>query len=99
MPFKTSLKESIKYNIKKPKMYKVILYNDDYTTMEFVIEILINIFNKVPANAVKITFDVHKNGSGIAGIYPYDIAATKINEVKKSAYESGYPLKLTMREV
>ncbi|PJI10156.1 MULTISPECIES: ATP-dependent Clp protease adaptor ClpS [Clostridium] len=99
MSFKTSLKENIKFNIKKPKMYKVILHNDDYTTMEFVIEILINIFNKVPANAVKITFDVHKNGSGIAGIYPYDIAATKINEVKESAYENGYPLKLTMREV
>lgn len=67
--------------------------------MEFVIEILINVFNKVPANAVKITFDVHKNGIGIAGVYPYDIAATKINEVKKLAYKNGYPLKLTMGEV
>ncbi|URZ16260.1 ATP-dependent Clp protease adaptor ClpS [Clostridium felsineum] len=99
MSLKTSFEENMKLKIKKPKMYKVILHNDDYTTMEFVIEVLIDVFNKVPANAVKITFDVHKHGIGIAGIYPYDIALTKINEVEKLASKNGYPLKLTMGEV
>lgn len=91
-------KENIKIEIKKPKMYKVILHNDDYTTMEFVVHILIKIFNKKSFEASKIMYDVHKKGIGIAGIYTYDIAITKIDKVMNMAKENGFPLKLSMEE-
>lgn len=94
----TLLKEDIVTKIRKPKMYKVIMHNDDYTTMEFVIEVLISVFKKNPAEATKIMFDVHKKGAGVAGIYSYDIAATKVSQVRKMAKESGHPLRLSMKE-
>ncbi|MCY6369168.1 ATP-dependent Clp protease adaptor ClpS [Clostridium ganghwense] len=91
-------KEDSKIKVKKPKMYKVILHNDDYTTMEFVIEVLVMVFNKKPAEASKIMYDVHKRGIGIAGVYSYDIATTKIAQVMDMAEKSGFPLKLSMEE-
>lgn len=95
----TKLEEKTVVNIEKPKMYKVIIYNDDYTTMDFVVEVLVSIFSKNVPEAVKIMFSVHKKGSGVAGIYSYDIAATKIKQTQNMANESGYPLKLTMEGV
>lgn len=95
----TKLEEKTILDIKKPKMYKVIIYNDDYTTMDFVVEVLVSIFSKNVPEAVKIMFSVHKKGSGVAGIYSYDIAATKIKQTQNMANESGYPLKLTMEGV
>lgn len=94
----TKLKERIDINIKRPKMYRVILHNDDYTTMEFVVEILVEIFNKNPIEASKIMYDVHKKGTGVAGVYPYDIAATKIAIVMDKAEIDQFPLKLSMEE-
>lgn len=94
----TKLKERIAINIKRPKMYRVILHNDDYTTMEFVVEILVEIFNKNPIEASKIMYDVHKKGAGVAGVYPYDIAATKIAIVMDKAEIDQFPLKLSMEE-
>lgn len=91
-------KENIRIKAKKPKMYKVIFHNDDYTTMEFVIEVLVKVFSKNPAEASKIMYDVHKKGRGVAGIYSYDIAMTKISQVMDMSEESGFPLKLTMEE-
>lgn len=88
-----------KIKVKKPKQYKVIMYNDDYTTMEFVIEVLIRIFNKKPQEAEKIMMDVHKAGKGIAGIYSYDIAMTKTNTAMGWAKEAGFPFKLSIEEV
>jgi len=92
----TILKNKITNKIQVPKMYKVVLHNDDYTTMEFVIEILMKVFNKSSAEAITVTFNVHKQGKGIAGVYSFDIAQTKIKIVRDTAREKGYPLKLTM---
>lgn len=95
----TKLEEKTITEIKKPRMYKVIIYNDDYTTMDFVVEVLVRVFSKSVPEAVKIMFNVHRKGSGVAGIYSYDIAATKIKQTQNMATESGYPLKLTMEGV
>lgn len=76
-----------------PRMYKVVIFNDDYTTMDFVVEVLITFFNKSASEATKIMLDVHKKGKGICGIYIYDIAATKVNQVNKYSRENDFPLK------
>lgn len=92
-------KQKDKVKIKKPKNYKVIMYNDDYTTMEFVINILVSVFNKNLIEAEKIMLDVHQKGKGIAGIYSYDIAMTKVATAMSLAKEQGFPFKLTVEEV
>jgi ATP-dependent Clp protease adaptor protein ClpS len=89
----------INQKIKEPKMYKVILLNDDYTTMEFVVEILTDIFHKSVSEATKIMLDVHKKGQGLVGVYTYDIANTKINQTHKLAKENNFPLKAIMEEL
>ena len=91
-------KQKDKVKIKKPKDYKVIMHNDDYTTMDFVIEVLVNIFNKSVIEAEKIMLDVHKKGRGIAGIYSYDIAITKVTTAMSMAKSEGFPFKLTTEE-
>lgn len=98
METKTIVKESTKIKVKKPKLYKVVMHNDDFTTMEFVVSVLVNIFNKEIAEANKIMLDVHKVGQGIAGIYSYDIAMTKVGIVMSLAKEEGFPMKLTIEE-
>ena len=95
---KTLLKEKINVKVQKPKLYKVLMHNDDYTTMEFVVQVLMNIFNKTAPEATKIMLDIHKKGIGVAGIYPYDIAVTKISQVHNEAREKGFPLKLSLKE-
>ena len=99
MEAKHSLSQKSKVKVKKPKQYKVIMHNDDYTTMEFVIEVLVRIFNKKLEEAQKIMIDVHKAGKGIAGIYSYDIAMTKANTAMEWAKEEGFPFKLSVEEV
>lgn len=98
METKIVTKNKEKIEIKKPKMYKVIMFNDDYTTMEFVIFILVNIFNKNIADAEKIMLDVHQKGRGVAGIYSRDIAYTKVSTAMSMAEEEGFPFKLTVEE-
>ena len=88
--------EEIKENIAEPPMYKVLLHNDDYTTKAFVIEILTAVFNKSVEEATRLMWHVHRNGVGVCGIYPYELAETKINVVTKFARENGFPLKTTM---
>lgn len=83
-------------SIKFPKKYKVILLNDDYTSMEFVIDILMGIFHKNYEEAKAIMLDIHNNGRGICGIYTYEIAQTKVMQVHRSAKDGGFPLKATM---
>lgn len=90
--------ERTKIKIKEPKKYKVIMHNDDFTTMEFVIAILNIIFNKDFDEANRIMMEVHKSGKGIAGIYPYDIAISKANKAMTMAKEEGFPFKLTVEE-
>lgn len=99
MEINTVVTEKNKVKIKKPKHYKVVMYNDDFTTMEFVVSILVEIFNKKIEEANKIMIDVHKKGKGIAGIYPYDIAASKLSTAMKISEVEGFPLKLAIEEV
>ena len=92
-------KQNSKAKVKKPKQYKVMMHNDDYTTMEFVIEVLVRIFNKKLEEAEKVMLDVHQAGKGVAGIYSYDIAMTKANTAMSWAKEEGFPFKLSVEEV
>lgn len=84
--------------IDEPKTYKVLLHNDDYTTMEFVVLILEDIFNKTTAEAHEIMMKVHENGVGICGIYCYEVAETKAQKVEMMAKNEGHPLKITIEE-
>ncbi len=84
--------------LKEPDMYRVVLHNDDYTTMEFVVDVLRSIFHKPLLEATKIMLDVHRKGRGLVGLYTFDIAATKVEQVRRKARESEYPLKCTMEK-
>jgi len=88
----------IRESLDEPKKYKVILLNDDYSTMDFVIGVLLDIFHKPFDEAVNIMLKVHKEGRGVCGVYTYDIAETKILQVRKEAKSSGYPLRAIMEE-
>ena len=81
---------------KKPQMYAVVFHNDDYTTQEFVVHVLMKYFHKDETEATHIMLSVHKKGKGIAGVYTYDIAETKVTSVISYARENGHPLKVTM---
>ncbi len=83
---------------KRPPLYKVILLNDDYTPMEFVVEILKAIFHKPHAEATRIMLHVHQNGMGVAGVYPCEIAETKVRTVEEIARQNEYPLKCVMEK-
>lgn len=85
--------------VKEPEQYKVILLNDDYTSMDFVVEVLMSIFHKTYKQAEQIMLDVHRKDRGVCGIYTYEVAETKIMQVSRLAREHGYPLKATMEEV
>jgi ATP-dependent Clp protease adaptor protein ClpS len=78
-----------------PRRYNVIFHNDDYTTMEYVVEVLRRFFHKGETEALYIMLTVHKKGSAVAGIYPRDVAETKVAEVTRDARENGHPLLLT----
>ena len=84
--------------IKEPKKYKVILLNDDYTTMDFVVDILIKIFRKNIEEATQIMLKIHETGKGVCGVYSYEIAATKVAQVKASARQAQFPLRAIMEE-
>lgn len=94
----TNFELSNEVMIKYPKKYKVYLLNDDYTSMDFVIDILITIFHKSYEEAEKIMLDIHKKERGLCGIYTHEIAETKVMQVTRKAKESGFPLKATMEE-
>ena len=81
---------------KKPRRFKVLLHNDDYTTMEFVVELLQNTFKKTSAEATFVMLMVHRKGMGVAGVYTRDIAETKVAESSRLAREEGHPLLVTM---
>ena len=84
--------------IKHPKRYKVFILNDDYTSMDFVVDILISVFHKSYEQAENIMLEVHKKDRGLCGVYTHEIAETKVMQVIKKAKESGFPLKATMEE-
>ena len=91
-------REKSKVKVKKPKHYKVIMHNDDFTTMEFVVYILTDVFRKDMLEAEKIMMDVNTEGRGVVGIYPYDIAVTKASLSMVKAKEEGFPFKVTVEE-
>jgi len=80
----------------KPTPYKVLLLNDDYTPMEFVVQVLEQIFNKGTEDAYTIMLHVHQKGVGICGVYTFDVAETKVSQVMDSARENGHPLQCTL---
>jgi len=84
--------------VAEPPLYRVLLHNDDYTTMEFVVEVLIFVFNKSAEQATQIMLNVHHTGIGVCGIFPYDIAESKVDTVQKLANDRGFPLKCTMEK-
>jgi ATP-dependent Clp protease adaptor protein ClpS len=84
--------------LREPKWFRVILHNDDYTTMDFVIEILVTVFHKPAMEATRIMLDVHKKRMGICGTYTYDIASTKVAQVHQLSRRREFPLKCSMEE-
>ncbi len=96
MPFK--LQEEVEYKFITPKLYKVILLNDDFTTFDFVIKILKEVFYKTEEEAINLTIKVDREGEAVVGIYPYDIALMKVDKTHKLAKERGFPLRAKIEE-
>jgi len=84
--------------VSEPKKYKVFLLNDDYSTMDFVIDILTKVFRKSMEQATQIMLNIHNNGKEVCGVYTHEIALTKVTQVKTQAREKGFPLKAIMEE-
>ena len=95
----SSSKNMEKEKLEEPALYNVLLHNDDYTSMDFVVDILVSIFRKSGVEASKIMLSVHQTGVGVAGVFPYDIGMSKIQEVKRRAKEDNYPLLCTLERV
>jgi len=93
-----SVETKKKVQLKKPSRYKVVMLNDNYTTMEFVINVLINIFGRSTVEATEIMMKIHKQGRGIAGIYTFDIATTKKRQTESEASKNGFPLKCILEK-
>ncbi|AKF83437.1 ATP-dependent Clp protease adaptor ClpS [Myxococcus sp. MISCRS1] len=85
-----------KQKLKKPTLYKVLLHNDNYTTREFVVAVLKEVFHKSESDAVQIMLHVHYNGVGVAGVYTFEVAETKLKTVEAAAQDNGFPLRLSM---
>ena len=94
----SAVKERVQTKKQEPKRFKVLLLNDDYTTMEFVVRVLETVFQKSPAEAFRIMMQVHVQGSGLAGVYPWEVAETKVDTVTSMARGAGYPLKAITEE-
>ena len=85
-----------KAKVKIPPKYKVLVHNDDYTTMEFVVWVLTDVFHHSQASATRVMLSVHRTGIGVAGIYTRDVAETRVEQVLTHAREAGHPLQCTM---
>ena len=85
-------------DLEEPKLFKVLLHNDNYTTMDFVVHVLETIFYKSSAEATQIMLNVHQKGVGVCGIYTYDVAESKVTQVHMLAKQNQFPLKSSMEE-
>src|ERR1700746_3190225 len=95
---KTGLITKTRPKTKKPSLYKVLLLNDDYTPMEFVVHVLERFFNKGRDEATRIMLHVHQKGVGVCGVYPYEIAEKKVAQVRDSSRQHQHPLQCTMEK-
>ncbi len=93
-----AVKERAREKTKEPSLYAVVLLNDDYTPMPFVVDILEDVFQKSPAEAYRIMMQVHVNGRGVGGIYPWEVAETKVQALLSRAREAEYPLQATIED-
>lgn len=84
--------------VREPRRYRVLLHNDDYTTMEFVVEVLVTIFHKNLEEATAIMLTVHERGMAVCGVYTAEIAETRISRVHDKARKAGFPLRCSMEE-
>ena len=91
-----AVKDRVRSKKQDPTLFKVVLLNDDYSTTDFVVHVLEMVFQKSPAEAYGIMMQVHLNGRGVAGVYPWEVADTKVGTVASMAHEAGYPLRATM---
>ena len=98
MPVKGEFKEKTGSRLKEPRQYHVVMLNDDFTTMEFVVKILVEIFHKDPMTAETLMMTVHKSGKAVIGTYPYDIAVTKVTAALARAKAEGFPFRMTIEE-
>ena len=93
-----AVKERAQEKIKEPTLYSVVLLNDDYTPMQFVVDVLESVFRKSPAEAYRIMMQVHVNGRGVGGIYPWEVAETKVDTLMSREREAGHPLQATTED-
>ncbi len=98
MAEKNEYELDVELEVEEPKKYKVLLLNDNFSTMEFVIEILRKIFRKSQTQSADIMLQVHNNGKAACGVYSHEIASTKVAQVKHNAKKAGFPLKAVMKE-
>lgn len=91
-------REKTRINIREPRRYRVIMHNDDFTPMDFVVEILMDIFHKDLPEAEHLMMMVHEKGRAAVGSYSYDIAVTKVQTASEWAKEEGYPFRMTVEE-
>lgn len=89
---------SVDIEVREPRRFRVLLHNDDYTTMEFVIDVLMNVFRKTVDEATAIMMTVHENGLGSCGVFTEEVAETKVAQVHDRARKAGYPLRCSMEE-
>ncbi len=93
---KTFIREKENTNLREPRRYKVVLYNHDFTTMEFVVMLLMKVFNKNETEAETLMLQVHHSGQAVVGVYSLDIAATKVQKATQMADEAGFPLRIVL---
>ena len=90
--------DEVREEVTEPPLYKVLIHNDDFTPKNFVVEIVMVVFSKSTEEATRIMWQAHHNGIGLCGLYPFEVAETKVNVVTEAARENGFPLRLTMEE-
>jgi ATP-dependent Clp protease adaptor protein ClpS len=93
-----AVKERVHEHIKEPALYNVVLLNDDYTPMQFVVDVLETLFQKTPSEAYRVMMQVHLNGRGIAGVYSWEVAETKVDSLLTLARDAGHPLQATIED-
>jgi ATP-dependent Clp protease adaptor protein ClpS len=93
-----AIKERVREHTKEPSLYAVVLLNDDYTPMPFVVDVLEEIFQKSPAEAYRIMMQVHVSGRGVGGIYPWEVAETKVDALLARGREAGHPLQAIIED-